>query len=605
MLRYALSPRLRLLVFALLFLLVYPACSTAATPTPRPAPTATPPPRAAPAPLPVATLTPTAAPRPVPTPTVTPLPVPKLRLTRLKVGVAPTGFDSNWSWVQSRSSLIDKRPALEFLIGTDPNTGGLIPELAERWEMSPDGRSWTVNLRKGIKFNDRNRDWGEFSAADVRHSVFLLTLPESIQSDVEFWRDVMGIKKEDTVETVAEKVNAGVEVVNPQKLVFHLKTTESEFMVRMSARRELVIQSKAHWDAGGKELYEKKLVGTGPFEFIERKLGERVVYRRVEKHWRVTPEYEELEFRWVPEALTRLATLLAGEVHVSDVERTLQKDAIARGMKVIQAKLPGLQHVWYFGGLYFATPEKLDPQVPFVKKEVRQAMNMAINRKAIADVVFGGRVQPHPVTGILAADEDVWPGLWNPEWEKRFDELYGYNPTKAKALLNAAGYPNGFEFTIYLYTRPGASEIIDIGEAMALDFQAVGLKPKLVQAEFAKVRDLYRTRSVHGAMFSIPGPIFTIENLRSNSHVTRGSNHTYEHPYHQERWDALTRVVAPADRGRLLREMGDHNFFEFASMPLFLVFSEVTVNPKFIADYPFPGSISGFVTHLEYIKVAP
>jgi len=291
-------------------------------------------------------------------------------------------------------------------------------------------------------------------------------------------------------------------------------------------------------------------------------------------------------------------------VHISDVERTLQKDAVAKGMKVIPAKQPGLQHVWYFGGLYFATPEKLDLKVPFVKKEVRQAMNMAINRKAIADTIFGGRVQQHVLAGFLPADEETWPGLWNPEWNRRFDELYGYNPSKAKTLLEQVGYPQGFEFTIYLYTRPGAPEIIDIGEALALDFQAVGLKPKLVQAEFAKVRDLYRTRSVHGAIFSIPGPIFTIENLRATSHAKRGSNRAYEHPYHEERWDLLTRVVAPEERGRILREMGDHNFFEFSSMPLFLVHAEVTVNPKFIADYPFPGTISGFVTHLEYIKVA-
>jgi ABC-type transport system substrate-binding protein len=86
------------------------------------------------------------------------------------------------------------------------------------------------------------------------------------------------------------------------------------------------------------------------------------------------------------------------------------------------------------------------------------------------------------------ADEALWPGIWNPEWEKRAEDLYGYNPAKAKALLKEAGYDKGFEFTVYLYTLPGLPEIVDIGQALALDWEAVGLKPKLVEIDFPRVR---------------------------------------------------------------------------------------------------------------------
>ena len=92
----------------------------------------------------------------------------------------------------------------------------------------------------------------------------------------------------------------------------------------------------------------------------------------------------------------------------------------------------------------------------------------------------------------------IWPGIWNPDWDKRFEERFGYDPAKAKALLAQAGYPQGFEFTLYLYTLPGLPEIVDIGQAMALDFQAIGLKPKLVETEFPRVRELYRTQAIHG-----------------------------------------------------------------------------------------------------------
>src|SRR5262245_58985178 len=312
------------------------------------------------------------------------------KLERLVVAVAPLGWDTNFSWLQSRSGMLDKRPALEYLVGIDRNTGAYIPELAEKWEMAPDGKSWTVWLRKGVKFHEH---WGEFTARDVRHAVFLIAQPESVQSDSSTWRNLMGIVKTDTIEDVAQKVTQGVEIIDDYTVVFRLKQVAPEFVETISANTDLPMESKARWDAGGKELYGQKVVGTGPFEFIERKVGAHVLYKRVENHWRQTPEYKELEFRWVPEDVTRMATLLSGEVHISDVPRTLQKEGERKGMRVLTSQLPAIQHQWQFGGTYFASPDKLDPKVPFVKREVRQAMNLALNRQAHSQATLVGEDQ--------------------------------------------------------------------------------------------------------------------------------------------------------------------------------------------------------------------
>ena len=102
------------------------------------------------------------------------------KLERLIVAVAPLGWDTNFTWLQSRSGMLDKRPALEYLVGIDRNTGAYIPQLAEKWEMAPDGKSWTIWLRQGVKFHEK---WGEFTAKDVRHSIFLISQPESVQTD--------------------------------------------------------------------------------------------------------------------------------------------------------------------------------------------------------------------------------------------------------------------------------------------------------------------------------------------------------------------------------------------------------------------------------------
>src|SRR5712691_8389221 len=293
------------------------------------------------------------------------------KLERLKIAVAPLGWDTNFTWLNPRSANLDKRPALEFLVGIDRHTGAYMPELAEQWEMASDGKSWTITLRKGVKFHEH---WGEFTARDVRHAVFLITQPESIQSDSNAWRTLMGVAKTDTVEDVARKVTEGVEIVNDYQVVFRLKQAAPEFVETISANTDLPIESKARWDAGGKELYGQKVVGTGPFAFVERKVGAHILYKRVENHWRTTPAYKELEFRWVPEGVTRLATLLAEEIHISDVERALQKDAVAKGMQVLTSQLPAIQHEWLFGGLYFATPDKLDTKVPLVdKREIGRA----------------------------------------------------------------------------------------------------------------------------------------------------------------------------------------------------------------------------------------
>jgi ABC-type transport system substrate-binding protein len=365
------------------------------------------------------------------------------------------------------------------------------------------------------------------------------------------------------------------------------------------------MESKARWDAGGKELYGQKVVGTGPFEFVERKVGSYVLYKRVDNHWRKTPEVKELEFRWVPEGVTRLATLMAEEVHISDVDRALQKDAVAKGMKVVPSKLHSMQHHWYFGGLYFATPDKLDGKIPFTDKRVRQAMNMAINRQAIAKALLGGNVEPIRVGGYHRnLDATLWPTIWNPEWDKRFEELYGYDPVKAKALLKDAGYPQGFEFTLYLYTLPGLPELVDIGQALALDWQAVGLKPKLTEVDFPRVRELYRTKAMHGAVWPGRNALRALDFIRIFNKSKDGVVNSFEHPFIEERVEALGKIVDPGERARLLREIGDYKFNEFAEMPMFWLYAEAVVNPKYVAEYVFPGVITGFFTHLEYVKLA-
>ena len=144
-----------------------------------------------------------------------------------------------------------------------------------------------------------------------------------------------------------------------------------------------------------------------------------------------------------------------------------------------------------------------------------------------------------------------------------------------------------------------------IGQAIALDFQAVRLQPKLVEMEFPRVRELYRNRAIHGGLFPTRHAARALEIARNVHKVQDSLGHWYEHPVIEERLHALTTTVDIAERTRLLQEIGDHKVEEFAEIPLFWLYAEAVLNPKYIAEYTFPGIVTGFFTHLEYIKPAP
>jgi peptide/nickel transport system substrate-binding protein len=184
---------------------------------------------------------------------------------------------------------------------------------------------------------------------------------------------------------------------------------------------------------------DRRQAFTGPYQYEDRSLAEYIRFRRVENRWRETPEFREMEMRWVHEGVGRLAAVVAGEVHVAAVPREVTGQAVARGMKTISGIGPGLDLYIMFGGLYFSNPDKLDLRVPWTKREVRKAMAMAINPDELNKSIFQGKGRRLLVCGFLPK---VTP--MNPRWEQRFDEMDGYNPSKAKQLLADSGYPGGF-----------------------------------------------------------------------------------------------------------------------------------------------------------------
>ena len=204
---------------------------------------------------------------------------------------------------------------------------------------------------------------------------------------------------------------------------------------------DLRMASKAQWDKEGVEGYDKRPAGTGPFMYVGRQTGLNIVYRRNDKHWSGNKvEYEELEFRIAREEATRLALLLSGDVHIADLPRELHKDAIAQGAEALLVLAAGGLGIDVLrrACTSFRGTRSSRRKSPLINKKVRQALNVAINRKELMNTVFAGRASLAYISLWVPDSEG-----WNPKWESRFNELYAYNPEKAKQLLKEAGYGPG------------------------------------------------------------------------------------------------------------------------------------------------------------------
>ena len=489
------------------------------------------------------------------------------------------GFtESNRFWTIARPEHLQYDPFLETLLDVDPKTGEFTPRLAEKWEASPDLKEWTFYLRKGVQFH---YGFGEFTARDVVHAHSFMLRPEATAGTAPLWREAEEVK-----------------VVNDYQVVFRMKRPMSIIPYITSRASELRIVSKAQWDKEGLEGFEKRPAGTGSYRYVGRKTGISVEYARVDNHWGEKPDFKELEIRIVPEETTRLALLLSGEAHIVDLPRELQKEALGRGMKVFSSSFPVDWMTVYFGGQYYMPGDpKFQASVPWTNKKVRQALNMAVNRQEILKTIFAGEGTLAYVSGWLPISEG-----WNPEWEKKFEQQYGYNPAKAKELLKEAGYPAGMKLKLLAFTNPGESEGPQVADALGIYFKEVGIEVETEVIDWARLRDMFRNKNIQCCLWPNIISWRPVEEWIRGAYSSKATGHIFEDEFLEKNYLTLTQAVNPEERNRLARAIGDHLFNEFADIPLIWFYNEVVVNPKVVADWKYPGIGAGRSTHFHLLK---
>ncbi|WP_431300686.1 ABC transporter substrate-binding protein [Tabrizicola sp. BL-A-41-H6] len=357
------------------------------------------------------------------------------------------GYDwQNWSMIKS---------LFDSLMDYVPGTTELRPGLAESYEISEDGLTYTFKLRPGVKFHNGR----EMTAEDVKYSLDRVTNPETQSPGAGFFGAIAGF------EAAGPGGLSGVEVVDPTTVKITLSRPDATFLHVMALNFASVVPKEAVDEAGAD--FGKKPVGTGAFKLAEWTLGQRLVFEKNADYWRPgVPFLDSVVFEVGQEPVVALLRLQNGEVDVPG-------DGIppAKFMEVM-ADPAQAQHVVQGGQLQtgYITLNVKTP--PFDKLEVRKAVNMAINKDRITQIINGRAIPAtQPLPPSMPGYTEGYAG-------------YPYDVEGAKKLLADAGLADGFETDLYVMnTDPNPR----IAQAIQQDLAAIGIKANIQNLAQANV----------------------------------------------------------------------------------------------------------------------
>lgn len=340
----------------------------------------------------------------------------------------------------------------------------LRPQLAERWEVSPDGRRYTFTLREGVTFSDGQ----PLLAEDFVYAIDRCLDPSVGSPAQQFFTGIVGA--EQRLEGKATHT-AGLRARDARTLEIELVEPDASFPMVL-AMKFATPQKRSHVEAVGEQIRRLPL-GTGPFVLVSWKEGDSLTFARNPRYWRKDIPYLDgiVMYLLVPRDVAVLK-FLRGELDTVD---RLSSDEYLRFAQT-PAWAPYLEktvQMNVYGELMDVT------RPPFDDRRVRQAMNYAIRKQDTIKLYNGRAVIAH---GILP------PGM--PGYDPAIAP-YPHDPEKARRLLAEAGYPNGFEIT-YTTTKDEIAE--KLAQSMQADLAEVGVRMRIELVTFPTYLDLVGRR---------------------------------------------------------------------------------------------------------------
>jgi peptide/nickel transport system substrate-binding protein len=354
----------------------------------------------------------------------------------------------------------------DSLVGFDTKKGGVGPGVAETWDLSDDGLTWTFHLRPDQKFHNGDR----LTAADVKFSLERQISPESLSS----------------AKATLQRIIKDIEVADELTVKIHTNGPQIGLpaMLSRAVAPEGAIMPKNYIEKVGVEEFRRKPIGSGPWKFVRSVPGDRIEFEAVGyPHWRGTPHFKNLQILLVPEESTRVSMVRTGEAGIASIGPDTMRSAARSGLEVVSVA-GTMQALFQFWGVY--RPDQKDS--PVANPKVREALSLAINRKDIIENVMDGKASlPYPFAAFSYTE------YFNADkWRKWADQAYRYDPAQAKKLLAEAGYPNGFELKFANTALPGTPFMTDVGTAVADMWNKIGVKVNIKNYEWGSFAPLER-----------------------------------------------------------------------------------------------------------------
>ncbi len=444
--------------------------------------------------------------------------------TRLVAALQNDALTLDPSRDQSTIGLTVFNNVFEGLTGINKE-GGLEPRLATAWTVSPDARTWTFTLRKGATFHDgtpvtpADAAWSYQKILDDPTSPLRLYL------------------------TLVSKV----ETVGEDQVRFTLSAPFAPFDRQVSL---ISIMPRAAYERAGAQEFGRHPVGSGPYQVANWVKDDRLELQAFAQYWGGAPAIANVVLRPIPSEASRSAALLSGEL---DVVPGLPPALVQR---LSAAPNTRIESIPTNRVLYLAYNLKTPP---LDRLEVRQAIDMAIDRDAITGKLLRG--MGRPAGELLAPVTFGYDGTLRPT---------RYDPDKARALLKAAGYAGQPVLIEYPNNRDAFAE--QVVQAIAGYMKDVGLKVDLHGMEYGAFFPIWSSNKIQAMDFFAFGPITMDAEVPLVSLLETGSHGYWNNPQVDELVRAQRAETDPAKRRALIGRIMQ---LSHAELPYSALYQEV------------------------------
>lgn len=379
----------------------------------------------------------------------------------------PEGFD-----VVQYNSLVTTNasadPLMNRLVEYDAVQRKIVPSLAERWEISPDGLSYTFHLRKNVPFHNTSyfKPTRPLNTNDVIFSMSRMLKRSNpwFKTATNGYPHAQAMQWPNLIKRIVQIDNHRLRIELYKPDATFLPTLTMGFASIYSAEYASQLQR-----AGRMNEMNSKPIGTGPFVFRSFNKDSVVRYDSNPNYFGGKPKFDNLIYAITTDPAVRLQKLRSNEcqISLSPKPQDVKLANTDKNLKVAQTPA--------FMTAFIALNAQ---HKPFDNQQVRQAINMAFDQQNYLKVVFDGTAQ--------AADRPYPPNTWS--YDKNLPR-YKHDPAAAKALLAKAGYPNGFSTTIWV--RPTGSVLNPNpkagAELLQADLAKIGIKARIQVIEWGEL----------------------------------------------------------------------------------------------------------------------